>query len=62
MLVVNDELMWKLLSPNLTEEQQAELQQQIYTQKKEHFDYYGDPIDFPSVNVQRFQQRAQGSQ
>jgi hypothetical protein len=61
-LVVNDELMWKLLSPNLTEEQQAELQQQIYTQKKEHFEYYGEPGDFPSANVQRFQQRVQGIQ
>ena len=61
-LVVNDELMWKLLSPNLTEEQQAELQQQIYTQKKEHFEYYGEPSDFPSDNMIRFQQRMQGVQ
>ena len=61
-LVINDELMFKLLSSNLTEEQQAELQQKIYTQKKKHFEYYGEPSDFPSDNVQRFQQRAQGIQ
>jgi hypothetical protein len=61
-LVINDALMWKLLSPGLTADQQAELQQRIYTQKKEHFEYYGEPSDFPSANVQRFQQRAQGIQ
>ena len=62
-LVVNDDLMWKLLSSNLTEEQSPrELQQRIYTQKKKHFEYYGEPSDFPSDNVQRFQQRAQGIQ
>ena len=61
-LVINDNLMFKLLSPGLTAEQQAELQQRIYTQKKKHFEYYGEPSDFPSDNMNRFQQRIQGIQ
>tara|TARA_R110002110_G_scaffold135411_1_gene319458 strand:+ start:40 stop:1878 length:1839 start_codon:yes stop_codon:yes gene_type:complete len=58
-LVINDNLMWKLLSPGLTLEQQRELQQHMYTQKKKHFEYYGEPGDFPSDNMIRFQQRVQ---
>ena len=58
-LVINDDLMFKLLSSGLTEEQKAELQQLIYTQKKKHFEYYGEPSDFPSDNMLQFQQRVQ---
>ena len=58
-LVINDNLMWKLLSPGLTEEQQRELWQHMYTQKKEHFEYYGEPGDFPSDNMMRFRERVE---
>ena len=61
-MVVNDVLMHNLLSPNLTPEQNQALQRRIFMQKKKHFEYFGEPSDFPSANMQRFQQRVQGIQ
>ena len=61
-MVVNDVLMHNLLSPNLTPEQNQALQRRIFMQKKKHFEYFGEPSDFPSANMQRFQQRIQGIQ
>lgn len=61
-MVVNDVLMHNLLSPNLTPEQNEALQRRIFMEKKKHFEYFGEPSDFPSANMQRFQQRVQGMQ
>ena len=61
-MVINDKIMYELLSPGLSEEEKAELEQRIFTQKKKHFEHYGEPGDFPSDNMNRFQQRIQGIQ
>jgi hypothetical protein len=43
-LVVNDKLMWNALNPS--GDPNEELENQIYTQKKAHFEYFGEPEDF----------------
>jgi hypothetical protein len=43
-LVVNDRLMWNSLNPSGGPNE--ELENQIYTQKKAHFEYFGEPEDF----------------
>jgi hypothetical protein len=54
---VNEDLMWRLLSPGLSEEESNQLIDRIYTEKKQHFEFYGEAEHFQNNRMQDFMQR-----
>ena len=57
MLVVNKDVMWQLLSPGLSQEEGEQLLDRIYTEKKKHFEFYGEAENFQNDRMDSFMQR-----
>jgi hypothetical protein len=56
-IVVNEDLMWRLLSPGLSKEESDQLLDRIYTEKKKHFEFYGEAEHFQNNRMNSFMQR-----
>jgi hypothetical protein len=56
-IVVNEEVMWQLLSPGLSKEESDQLLDRIYTEKKKHFEFYGEAEHFQNNRMNSFMQR-----
>jgi len=54
---VTEDLMWKLLSPGLSKEESDQLLDRIYTEKKKHFEFYGEAEHFQNNRMNSFMQR-----
>ena len=54
---VDEQMMWRLLSPGLSKEESDQLLDRIYTEKKKHFEFYGEAEHFQNNRMNSFMQR-----